>query len=252
MIWVGGTGFGELSRPVRGLVDGGTMSATSIGTPKRVAPESAASPLYETRLAYTDRPTKAAYIADKYRAILNGSVLDVGCDAAPLRGLVARPEAYVGVDVRPDADLVVNLDQRSLPVEDRSFDTVVCTDVLEHLERCHAVFDELCRVSRRHVVVSLPNPLHALMDAIANGSQGRLKYYGLPVDPPADRHRWFFGHEEAVEFLSQRGRGAGFGVEQMDTEPGGCPSWRTREGEDRLGSENVRAGTLWCVLRRMG
>ncbi|MEZ6235609.1 MAG: methyltransferase domain-containing protein [Phycisphaerales bacterium] len=228
------------------------MSATSIGTPERAASDVAGRPRYATGLTYTDRPTKAAYIADKYRAILGGSVLDVGCDAAPLRGLVARPDAYVGVDIRPDADLVVNLDKEDLPVGDQSFDTVVCTDVLEHLERCHAVFDGLCRASRRHVVVSLPNPLHALMDAIANGSQGRLKYYGLPVDPPADRHRWFFGHEEAVEFLTQRGRLAGFEVEQMDTEPGGCPSWRTRQGENLLGSANVREGTLWCVLRRAG
>lgn len=226
------------------------MSATSIGTSESAASDVAGSPRYSTRLTYTDRPTKAAYIADKYRAILGGSVLDVGCDAAPLRALVARPEAYVGVDIRPDADLVVNLDNEDLPVGDQSFDTVVCTDVLEHLERCHAVFDGLCRVSRRHVLVSLPNPLHALMDAIANGSQGRLKYYGLPVDPPGDRHRWFFGHEEAVAFLTERGRRAGFEVEQLDTEAGGCPSWRTRAGENLLGSENVRAGTLWCVLRR--
>lgn len=208
--------------------------------------------LYRTDLRYTDRPSKAAYIADKYGAILAGSVLDVGCDKAPLRVLVAQPGRYVGVDMNAGADVVVDLDRRDLPLPSQEFDTVVCTDVLEHLERCHAVFDELCRVSRRHVIVSLPNPLRNLLNAIAEGSAGRLKYYGLPVDRPADRHRWFFGFEEAAKFLSVRGERAGFVVEQLDSEEGGCPSWRLRDGRDVLGSANVRAGTLWCVLRRRG
>jgi hypothetical protein len=206
--------------------------------------------VYQTELSYTSRPTKAAYIADKYASILTGSVLDVGCDKAPLRVLVSQPSRYVGVDMSAGADVVVDLDHQDLPIPSQSFDTVVCTDVLEHLERCHAVFDELCRVSRRHVIVSLPNPLRNLLMAIAEGSKGRLKYYGLPVDRPPDRHRWFFGFEEAAEFLRERGERAGFDVEQLDSEEGGCPSWRLRGGVDVLDSQNVRAGTLWCVLRR--
>ncbi len=218
--------------------------------PDAPGPAPAPAPRYRTAVRYTDREGKARYIADKYRALLSASVLDVGCDAAPLRELVAHPELYKGVDIRPDADLVVDLDAAELPLPARSFDTVVCTDVLEHLERCHAVFDELCRVARGHVVVSLPNPLRNLMMALAAGTEGRLKYYGLPVDRPPDRHRWFFGHEEAVEFLTARGGRAGFRVEQIDDEEGGCPSWRDPDGRNLLGSPNVRAGTLWCVLRR--
>mgnify|MGYP000145871578 CR=1 FL=1 len=204
---------------------------------------------YHTDFVYHDRASKATYIARKYAPILGGSVLDVGCDAAPLRGLVGRPNDYLGVDIRPDADLVVDLDRDNLPLADRSFDTVVCTDVLEHLERCHAMFDELCRVARERVIVSLPNPLRCLMLAIAAGSAGRAKFYGLPVDRPADRHRWFFGYEEAVEFVTQRGRRQGFGVEHLDTEHHGCPGW-VRDGVNLLASENVKAGTMWCVLRR--
>ncbi|MCC6660611.1 MAG: methyltransferase domain-containing protein [Phycisphaerales bacterium] len=206
--------------------------------------------IYNTDLTYADRAQKAAYIADKYAALLRGSVLDVGCDRAPLRALVDTPRAYVGVDMHPDADISINLDAADLPLAARSFDTVVCTDVLEHLERCHAIFDELCRVARRHVIVSLPNPLRNLLVDLARGSDGRLKYYGLPVDPPPDRHRWFFGFEEAAQFLRVRGERAGFMVEQLDCEEGGCPPWRTGDGRNVLASANVRAGTLWCLLRR--
>jgi hypothetical protein len=205
---------------------------------------------YSSRLRYENRAEKALYIADKYTALLTGSVLDVGCDQSPLRSLVGRPDRYTGVDILPTADCVLDLDRHGLPFAGRSYDTVVCTDVLEHLERCHAVFDELCRVASRHVIVSLPNPLRNLLMGLYEGSGGRAKFYGLPVDPPVDRHRWFFGHDEAVEFLTQRGKRSGFLVEQIDSEDGGCYPWRDRAGNDVLAGSNVRGGTIWCVLAR--
>ena len=209
---------------------------------------------YATDVAYTDRDTKAVYIARKYAPILTGRVLDVGCDAARLRGLVARPDAYVGVDMREDADVVLNLDRQDLPFADASFDTVVCTDVLEHLERCHAVFDELCRVSRGRVVASLPNPVGNLVQNLFEGRCGRIKYYGLPVDPPADRHRWFFGFEDAERFFTERGGRVGFEIEQLDVESMTGPYWLVgRETpRDVLDHANVKAGTIWCVLKRRG
>jgi len=214
----------------------------------------AASPTslrFTTTLRYTERASKAMYIADKYAAILIGSVLDVGCDAAPLRKLVHEPFRYVGVDFQAGADVVLDLDKQDLPFPDRHFDTVLCTDVLEHLERSHAVLDELCRVARKHVIVSLPNPLRNLMLGLFyDKSGGRLKYYGLPVERPEDRHRWFFGREEAAEFLSHRGRRAGFEVEQLDSEEGDCPVWRDEQGRNVLDHPNLKGGTIWCVLRR--
>lgn len=210
-----------------------------------------APPRYRTSLRYTDRAGKALYIADKYAPILIGSVLDVGCDAAPLRRLVHEPGKYVGVDFQPGADVVVDLDKEDLPFADRQFDTVLCTDVLEHLERCHAVMDGLCRVARRHVIVSLPNPLRNLMLGLYyDGSGGRLKYYGLPVERPADRHRWFFGREEASDFLRERAGKNGFEVEQLDSEDGPCPVWRDEQGRNVLDHPNLKGGTIWCVLRR--
>lgn len=207
---------------------------------------------YRSALAYTDRATKARYIADKYAPILRGRILDVGCDAAPLRTLLSGSEHYVGVDVRSDADAVVNLDRDDLPFAGAAFDTVVCTDVLEHLDRCHAVFDELCRVARSRVIVSLPNPLGTLVQNLHEGGLGKIKYYGLPVDPPVDRHRWFFGFEDAQRFLTERGRRNGFRVEQLDTEGMNSTYWRARgdAGRDVLDSPHIQATTLWCVLAR--
>lgn len=209
-------------------------------------------PRYHSAICYTDRPSKARYIAEKYRAIFAGSVLDVGCDAAPLRSLVAQPTKYVGVDFNPGADVVLDLDHDDLPFAARSFDTVVCTDVLEHLERAHAVFDELCRVSASRVIVSLPNPLAALVESIAHGKDGRIKYYGLPSERPADRHRWFFGGDEAEQFVRSRAARNGFFIEQLDFEAGPDVAWlfRGAEGAARVTSTNFTRGTMWAVLRR--
>jgi Methyltransferase domain len=207
-------------------------------------------PRFSADPVYTDRAGKARYIAEKYAAILRGVVLDVGCDAAPLRGLVAQPDAYVGVDMRQDADVRLNLDAQDLPFDDGSFDTVVCTDVLEHLERCHHVFDELCRVSRRHIIASLPNPARVFLEGVFAGSGGEQKYYGLPVDPPADRHRWFFGYDDAVRFFTARGQRLGFSVEQIDAQSTGSLYWRNGQGQDVLDTPNLNQGTIWCVLAR--
>jgi hypothetical protein len=33
-----------------------------------------------------------------------------------------------------------------------------------------------------------------------------LRYYGLPLEKPDDRHRWFYGYDEAIEFISYRAK----------------------------------------------
>lgn len=72
-------------------------------------------------------------------------VLDVGCGDRPYAELF--PGA-VGFDVpgNPHADLHGSLE--SIPVEDASFDVVLCLQVLEHVPDPAAAVRELCRVTR--------------------------------------------------------------------------------------------------------
>lgn len=208
------------------------------------------APAYATALRYTDRATKALYVADKYCSILKSTVLDVGCDRKQLSLHLPQSAVYTGVDLNDAADIVINLDRQDLPFEDGRFETVVCTDVLEHLERLHAVFDELCRVSKGHVIVSLPNPVRTFALAALEGSQGRLKYYGLPVDAPVDRHRWFFGYEEAVAFIRGRAERNGWRVQQIDVSEHGLPPILDEGGRAILNGPNAVMGTIWGVLER--
>ena len=207
--------------------------------------------LYPAPPPYTDRATKQAWIAARYAPILTSTILDVGCDQKTLARHLPASARYTGVDIAPPADIVLNLDVPGavLPFPDRAFDTVLCCDVLEHLERIHAVFDELCRVSASRVLISLPNPLRNLIDAIKAGAS-TLKFYGLPTDPPADRHRWFFGAEEAARFLTTRAARNHFSVEHLDNRPDyPCPRWLVNDA-NLLASPNITQATTWCVLIR--
>jgi SAM-dependent methyltransferase len=214
------------------------------------SPLSSLTSRYVTRCRYVDRASKAQYIALKYAPILAGSVLDVGCDRRQLAGHLPASVRYIGVDMNDAADVVLNLEGECLPFKDREFDTVICADTLEHLDQIHRVFDELCRVARERVIVSLPNPLRNLLLAIGEGSNGRLKYYGLPADVPPDRHRWFFGAEEAQAFIRDRGARNGFEVEQMDVEERGSPEWIAAAKPSLAASANASEGTTWAVLIR--
>lgn len=83
-----------------------------------------------------------AQVGDGYR------VLDVGCGPKPYYPFFAeRASEYVGVDVvdNPAAELRGSVE--SLPVDDGSFDVVLCTQVLEHADDPAQAVRELARVT---------------------------------------------------------------------------------------------------------
>jgi SAM-dependent methyltransferase len=74
-------------------------------------------------------------------------VLDVGSGIKPYEPFFAPyVDAYVGVDLSPGADLQGSVE--SLPVEDGSYDVVLCTQVLEHCDDPAAAVRELRRVTK--------------------------------------------------------------------------------------------------------
>ena len=152
---------------------------------------------------FATRQDRPRWLRDRFGEALDGTLLDVGCDEAVLRDYIGA-ERYTGVDRSEAADVHHDLQAGGpLPFDDRSFDVVVCTDVLEHLDNLHAVFEEIVRVARHRVVISLPNNWNAARMRLQRG-HGSFAHYGLPLDPPADRHRWFFNLQEACEFLDAR------------------------------------------------
>jgi len=110
----------------------------------------------------------SAACIDRIAADLVGeSVLDVGCGTGYLLHVLAgrRPEmAYTGVDFMIDDATraraagirfeEANIER--LPFADGSFDTVICTHVLEHILEFRAALSELRRIARRRLIIVVP------------------------------------------------------------------------------------------------
>jgi len=100
---------------------------------------------------------------------LHGNVLDIGCGAGYMAAWTFPNEAhYTGVDrsaeaLRQAKGLFpaahfhqVDIEKEELPFSDQSFDTVVLSEVLEHLPNHAWVLPEAMRVSRLYMVVTVP------------------------------------------------------------------------------------------------
>ena len=156
------------------------------------------------RPPYIDRDGRNRYIAMEFKEYIGRAVLNVGGGGMHVMRKYLPPYVrYHEIDIFGAPDIRIDLEKDlPIPVEDNSYDTVICTDVLEHLDNMHKVVGELVRVSKRYIIISLPNPLESLMAAlIASKFQSTGKFYGLPRELPCDRHKWFFSAYEASQFL---------------------------------------------------
>lgn len=215
---------------------------------------------FNTQITYYDRESKALYVWEKYRDILKGRVLDVGSDKCYLKSYVDENTHYLGIGLGDEVDINVDLEEEKIPFEDDSFDSVLCLDVLEHLENIHEIFDELCRVSKEHVIITLPNPYADFLNYLKYRNyyeNQHLKFYGLPLEKPEDRHKWFFSTEEAEMFVRYRANKNNMEVIQIDfkeTKIGTLErvilKLRLFDSLQWIGNRNLYAGTLWAVLKK--
>lgn len=126
-------------------------------------------------------------LLDAVRAGHPETVLDAGCGEGFILENI-RSEGIVpvieGIDIREEAlatgrILHPSLTLRygsiySLPYPDKSFDTVICSEVLEHLERPKDALSELARVARKGCVISVPNePLFRIANLLRGKNVSR-------------------------------------------------------------------------------
>lgn len=100
------------------------------------------------------------------------TVLDVGCGDGVLTLSMARNRSFcVGLDFvkvslmrlrraatrkkRSNTDVILS-DAHYLPIRNKSFDIVLCSEVLEHVLKPEEVLNELKRVAKLYVVLSVP------------------------------------------------------------------------------------------------
>jgi SAM-dependent methyltransferase len=96
---------------------------------------------------YAVRAPLARWLAAEGARSAGARVLDVGCGVKPYRPYFGAAASFVGVDVveNPAADLIGPVE--ALPVEDGSFDVVLCNQVLEHCDDPAQAVRELRRVT---------------------------------------------------------------------------------------------------------
>lgn len=90
------------------------------------------------------------YLHDDLREILpqmKGRVLDLGCGGQPYREWFGSETEYVGADISLGSGAEVLLvPGQPLPFPDDSFDVVLCTQVLEHVEDAGGLIVEVQRI----------------------------------------------------------------------------------------------------------
>jgi len=113
-------------------------------------------------------------------------VLDVGCGVKPYAPWFDFAESYVGVDVveNPYADLQGAVE--ALPVEDASFDVVLCLQVLEHSDDPAQAVRELRRVA-------------------AAGGRVLASTHGVQVYHPSPDDLWRWTHAGLARLFEENG-----------------------------------------------
>ncbi|MGH3003197.1 MAG: class I SAM-dependent methyltransferase [Gaiellaceae bacterium] len=122
-------------------------------------------------------------------------ILDVGCGVKPYYPFFAGVASeYVGVDVveNPAAELLGPVE--TLPVEDGSFDVVLCTQVLEHCDDPARAVRELRRVTAR-------------------GGRVLASTHGVQVYHPSPVDYWRWTHEGLRRLFEQNGDWSSLEVE---------------------------------------
>jgi hypothetical protein len=161
---------------------------------------------------YIERADRNRFAAAQLRRTQPKRILNLGGGGRRhLQASLGSTETQVyEIDIQGDCDLRVNLDTLpGLPFESGSFDVVCAFDVLEHLENFHLLNEEMFRVANDYVLISLPNSAaEVFYDVFRNRPQRQpdldrgtfSQFYGLPLRPPSDRHRWWLYFQDIVRF----------------------------------------------------
>ncbi|MBS3066396.1 class I SAM-dependent methyltransferase [Candidatus Pacearchaeota archaeon] len=101
----------------------------------------------------------------KYSPEIRGKVLDLGAGKSPYKKFFKNTSEYLRLDNRDykGIDIVADITKK-LPIKDKSFDSVVCIQVLEHVKDPEFVVNEICRILKNNgrclLTTHMAAPLH--------------------------------------------------------------------------------------------
>ena len=139
----------------------------------------------------------------------HNNILNIGSGGKRhLQRYLSNDHKVFEIDITGDADMILNLDKvERLPFDNNSFDAVCAFDILEHLENFHLVNEEIYRVAKKEILISLPNSASEIINVFKNQIQQNekergvySKFYGLPLAKPEDRHRWWLYFDDIIRY----------------------------------------------------
>ena len=140
-------------------------------------------------------------VVDQFRNFFGENILDVGSRNNILAKLLKKKCSLVD---KNNLELpAFDWESERLPYRECAFDTVVCLDTLEHINDLHQSFDDLLRVTGKHLIISLPNCWRKTTKEFLKG-RGSSASYGLSPEKPFDRHKWFMNAEDITNFIFYR------------------------------------------------
>jgi SAM-dependent methyltransferase len=95
---------------------------------------------------------------------LSGSLLDFGCGTKPYKALFVNVNEYIGIDYKMEGrnDDYSAVDQfydgKVIPFENKRFDSLLCTEVLEHVFNIEEVLKEFNRVLKMNGKALITTP----------------------------------------------------------------------------------------------
>jgi len=159
--------------------------------------------------------------------LARGRLLDLGCGRRPYARVFGHVDRYVGLERDPAryADLPPDLcgDLTALPVRDEQFDTVLCSQVLEHVPEPGYALGEMGRVMRPGAVLILTAP----------------HIWGVHEEP----HDYFRFTPHGLRYVAER---AGLEVERIEALAG---YWVTAGARFCYYLERFERGPLKPVVR---
>lgn len=96
--------------------------------------------------------------------LLEGSLLDFGCGTKPYKIFFVNSEDYIGVDYKIEGreerqkEVDVFYDGKRIPFENQKFDSILCTEVLEHVFNIDELLAEFNRVLKINGKVIITTP----------------------------------------------------------------------------------------------
>jgi len=96
--------------------------------------------------------------------LLTGVLLDFGCGTKPYKSFFKNTSSYIGVDYKIEGrenkqrEVDVFYDGTTIPFEDKKFDSILCTEVLEHVFNIDELLQEFNRVLKINGAALITTP----------------------------------------------------------------------------------------------